>query len=190
MAGPVTKDTSSLGLGLAQIRIGNSATHINTINPALSVSDSIGALTKSQLTLEIEVWKHMSGFPQNEDHSIILSKKASIAGEAEELSPYNLALAAGVDPTTYSLAHSGEIPLGALNDIPFLRAEMHYTFPNGNFFIPVFPRAQVMSTVSLDFQSTDNVKIPMTIEAKKASSEVSGGSVLWDTAPLGRIWFK
>jgi len=190
MAGPVTKDTSALALGLGQIRIGVSATYINTINPALSASDSIGALAKSSLTLETEVWKHMSGFPQREDAQIVLSKKARIEGDAEELTPYNVALSMGIDPVSYTLSNSGQIPLGGLTSVPFLRAEMEYSFPDGKKFYPVFPRAQVSNTVSLDFQAAENIKIPMSIEAKNADSNASGGSVLWDDAPLGRIWFK
>lgn len=191
MAGPVTKNTSSLALGLGQVRIGVSSTHIGKINPSLTESDSIGALTKSTFTAETEVWRHMTGFPQTEDHNIVISKKAMIEAEAEELSPYNVALAAGVDPSGYTLDHSGEIPLGSLTDIPHLRAELEYVFPDNDFlFIPVFPRAQVSSNVSLDFQAQDSIKNPMTIEAKRADSTVDGGHSVWDDAPLGRLWFK
>lgn len=190
MAGPITKDTSSLALGLAQCRILASAANIGSLGPVASASDSIGALTKSQFTAENEVWRHMSGFPQIEDHNITLSKKAMIEAEAEELSPYNLALALGEDPVSYTDVHSGQISLGALNDLPHLRSEMHYSFPDTDYTLDiVFPRAQITGTASLDFQALENVKNPITIEAKRADSEVTGGHAAWDSAPLGMVHF-
>lgn len=191
MAGPVTKDTSSLALGLGQLRILDCEDNLGTINPAGTASNSIGALTKSMLNVEKEVWRHLSGFPQIEDHSITLSKRATIEADSEELNPYNIALALGVDPASYTLAHSGQIPLGGLTDLAFIRSELVYTFPDEEYtMIPVFPKAQVVSGVSVDFQAADSVKNPITIEAKRADSNVTGGSALWDDAPLGRIWFK
>lgn len=190
MAGPTTSDTSSLALGLAEIRMGASADNIENIHPALASSTSLGSLTKTVFTAEIEVWRHMSGFPQIEDYNIPLSKKAAFEGDAEELNPYNLALALGEDPTSYTDVHSGGIPLGALNDVPYMRAEMIYSFPDTDYTMEtVFPRAQVTGSVSLDFQATDSAKNPMTIEAKRAGSNVSGGNAVWDNAPLGYIWF-
>jgi hypothetical protein len=55
-AGPVTKDTSTVALGLAQIRIGVSATNIGAIHPALTSDDSIGALADTKLCVEVGVW--------------------------------------------------------------------------------------------------------------------------------------
>ena len=39
-SGPVTKDTSTVALGLAQIRVGNAATNIGTVAPVLASGDS------------------------------------------------------------------------------------------------------------------------------------------------------
>ena len=44
MSGPVTIDTSSLMIGLAQVRVGASATNIAFTAPVLSASDSVGAM--------------------------------------------------------------------------------------------------------------------------------------------------
>lgn len=190
MAGPATKDTSSLALGLAQVRVLASAANIGSVNPVGVAGDSIGAITKSLFSAEMEVWRHMAGFPQIEDHNIPLSKKAVIEVDAEELSPANIALALGLDPADYTDVHSGAIALGALTSAVYLRSELVYTFPDTDYtMVPVFPRAQVTGSVSLDFQAADDVKNPMAIESKRADSEVSGGSAVWDNAPLGYIWF-
>jgi len=190
MSGPVTKNTDRLALGLAQLRVLASATNIGNIHPAGSASNSVGALTKTQFTAEREVWKHLSGFPQIEDYNITLSQKAMVEAECEELSPYNVALALGEDPSTYTKVHSGEVKLGSLTDIAYVRTELVYTFPDtAKSMVPIFPRAQVTSNVSLDFQATEDVKNPITVEAKRADSNVTGGNACWDAAPLGRIWF-
>lgn len=190
MSGPITKDTSTLALGLAKISVLASAANIANPFPAAVAGDSIGAITKSALTLEYEVWKHMAGFPQKEDYNVTLSKTAKIEAEAEELTPFSMALASGIDPTTYTNVHSGMIPLGALSSIDTIRTEMLYTFPSGTYKMDVvFPRAQVAPGVSADFQAKENIKVPLTIEAKNAESTVSGGHAVWDVAPLGRIWF-
>ena len=47
-SGPVTKDTSTITIGLMQIRVGTSATYIANPNPALAAGDSIGALANTK----------------------------------------------------------------------------------------------------------------------------------------------
>lgn len=189
--GPLTKDTSTLALGLAQVRIGASAANIGNIHSALLVANSIGALASTKFTANTEFWKHESGFPLLEDYTIVIREKAALECAFEEVTPFNLALANGIDPTgSYALAHSGEIELGGKTSPEYVRMEALYTFPNGsNTMTIIFPRAQVTSSVELDMQKEDNVASPVTIEAKRADSAVSGGNVAWDSKPYGRIAF-
>ena len=190
--GPLTKNTDALALGLAQIRVGASATNIGTFDPVLTVSNSIGALANTKFTSEKEYWKHESGFPQLEDKTLPLREKAMLECTFEEFQPFNMALAMGVDPVTdsYSETLSGEILLGALAAPSYLRMEAVYTFPDAiSTAIVVFPRAQVVSTTEVDFQSEDNVQVPITFESKRADSQITGGDVAWDLAPLGHIVF-
>jgi hypothetical protein len=190
VSGPTTKDTSTVALGLAQIRIGASAANVNKINPQLQASDSIGALATTKFTGEAEYWKLESGFPLLEDLSIPLRTRAMLECEFKEITPANLALAQGKDPASYSLVHSGEIELGSLTNPEYIRMEAHYTFPNGsNYMHIIFPRANVESSVEMDLQSEDNVNVPITITSKRADSAVSGGNAVWDSKPLGRILF-
>lgn len=199
ISGPVTKDTSSLTLGLAQIRVGSSSSHIAAVEPQLTAANSVGSLTSSKLTLETEWWRHEAGFPLLEDYVIALREKAMLEGELEEITPLNLAISRGKDPTGAReagfTAHSGEVLLGdkavsgAAPD--YVRVEARYTFPNGsNYMDVIFPRAQVTSTAELDLQKEDNAKIPVTFEAKRADSEVSGGNAVWDDRPLGWVKFS
>jgi hypothetical protein len=44
--------------------------------------------------------------------------------------------------------------------------------------------------LELDLQKTDTAKPPLTIEAKLASSDVTDGNAVWDTMPLGRIFWR
>lgn len=191
-SGPVTKDTSTVALGLAQIRVGDSSDNISLIHPQLTASDSIGALANTKFNGEVEFWRLESGFPALEDHVIPLRASASLECAFKEITPYNMALARGIDPTdgSYATAHSGEVPLGVMTAPEYIRMEARYTFSNGsNYMDIVFPRAQVTGSMEMDLQAEDAVAVPITFEAKRADSEVSGGHALWDDMPLGWIKF-
>lgn len=189
--GPVTRDTSTLALGLAQIRVGASAINVGSIHPVLSASDSIGSLADTKFTSEVEYWRHQSGFPLMEDHVIPLSEKATLECVYEEIKPYTLALARGIDPTAESYtSHSGEIGLGQLASPEYVRMEALYTFPNGsNYMTIIFPRAQATGAMEVALSKEDNAKPSITFEAKVSSSDVSGGHAVWNDKPLGRILF-
>ena len=192
MSGPTTVDTSTLMLGLAQIRIGESAANIASTAAALSSSDSIGSLTASKFIGNTEWYEHESGFPLRRDYAIAIRDQASIEGTFEEITPYNLALAYGIDPTGggYADAHTGEIALGGRTSPAYVRAETVYTFPNGtNYMTIIFPRAQCKSSVEVDMQAETAAGVPVVIESTLADSAVSGGNAVWDDKPLGRILF-
>lgn len=192
--GPITTDTSTLALGLAQVRVGDSSTNITEIQPALASSDSIGSLASTKYTGNVDWFRHESGFPLLEDYTIPIRETAMLEGEIEELTPANLALIHGHDPNAapYSsmTVHSGEIPLGGRDAPDYVRMEAQYTFPNGtNHMYIIFPRAQVAATAEIDLAKEDNAKVPVMFESKDSSSDVSGGNAVWDDKPLGRIFF-
>jgi hypothetical protein len=189
--GPVTRDTSTLALGLAQVRVGVSAANIANIQPALAAGDSIGSLADTKFTSEVEFWRHSSGFPLMEDYVIPLSEKATLECAYEEIKPYTLALARGIDASSgYDQAHSGEIALGQLASPAYVRMEALYTFPNGsNYMTIIFPRAQAVGAMEIALSKEDNSKPTITFESKVASSDVSGGHAVWDDKPMGRILF-
>ncbi len=298
--GPVTKDTSTVALGLAQIRVGASAANIASIDPVLGSSASLGALASTKFTGTVDYWKLESGFPMLEDMTLPIRESAMLECEFKEITPYNLALARGIDPvtgtdtltvsaatvitstntltldiagiaidatygeeglyvmeftsateytlthaesgvmtsdgavaisaveefshdgsntaititgatfltsgtpadgdiihfsvytasSTYTDSHSGSINLGAMKAPDFVRMEAVYTYPNGtNTMTIVYPRANCTTSVEIDLQAEDNANVPLTFEAKRADSETSGGNVVWDLMPLGRIVF-
>jgi hypothetical protein len=296
--GPLTKDTSTIALGLAQIRVGAALANIATITSVLPAASSIGALASTKYTGTVDYWKLVSGFPQLEDLTLPLSEASMLECEFKEMTPYNMALARGIDPvgavaagislgdsytvagttdvagvgaisvsddagpitdmftcvftaaTTYDVysategklgtsgtvsvlfepdngglpyfsvpadyftgtwaadevftfsttayaaagaysdAHVGSINLGALSAPAFVRMEAVYTYPNGtSHMYIIFPRANAVSTTEIDLQAEDNANIPITFEAKRADSGVTGGHSAWDSASLGRIYF-
>ena len=97
-SGPVTKDTSTIPLGLAQIRVGDSASNIATATAVLLAAASIGALANTKFTGNVDYWKLESGFPLLEDLSLPIREAASMECAFKELTPYNMALARGIDP--------------------------------------------------------------------------------------------
>jgi hypothetical protein len=166
--GPITKDTSSLALGLAKVRVGTSATFIGTKSPCLSgEANSVGALANTKFVGSTDWYRHQSGFPLLEDYVIALRDSANLECAMEELSPFNFALAMGIDPTGggYTSVHSGEIALGARAASVFVRMEAEYTFPNGsNKMTIVFPKAQAVSNVEFEMQKEDAANVPITFE--------------------------
>jgi len=190
--GPVTRDASTVPLGLAKILIGPSSTNVATKTACLDqTTDSLGALNSSSFTSTVEYWKLLSGFPELEDLTIPLSEVAQLDCEFKEVHPRNLAYARGLDASSgYDDTHSGEIALGMISEPAIVRAEAIYTYPNKiNHMYIIFPRAQVTSSVNLSFSATDNANVPIVIEAKRSDSDIVGGDVAWNEAPLGRIYF-
>lgn len=190
--GPVTKDTSTIALGLAQIRIGDSETNISDIHPALIANESIGALANTKFMGNTDWFKLESGFPLIEDFTTPIRESAGLECSFKEITPFNMALAYGFDPNSGEFAsmtvHSGEIGFGNRAAPAYVRMEAVYTYPNGtNYMYIIFPRAQVSATVEIDLQSEDAATVPVTIEGKRADSEVTGGHVAWDDKPLGRL---
>lgn len=98
-SGPITKEVSAWAVGLMQIRIGASAANIATITPVLTSANSIGALSATKFLGTTEFFEQMSGFPKTKDGSIPLSEIAALEIGFKELTPYNMALARGIDPT-------------------------------------------------------------------------------------------
>lgn len=191
LKGPVTRDTSSIALGLAQIRVIASAANIAKIQPQATASDSVGSLASTKFMANTDYWKHESSFPRLEDYTLPIREAASLECAFEEVSPKNMAFANGIDATSgYTEAHSGEVVLGGKTAPAYVRMEAFYTFPNGtNYMHVIFPRAQIVSSAELDFQAEDAASIPVTFESKNASSDTSGGNAAWDDKPLGRILF-
>lgn len=294
-SGPITRDTSSVALGLAQIRIGSSLAYISQINSVLSSNQSMGAMAKTTFTGKVDHWKLESGFPLNEDLTIPLREAASLECSFKEISSKNLAIARGLSPfddvsatatvvgetsalgtttgnitvtnaggvvndvwtvvftsatagavygkatghvtdfanlttaiapdnggnpyfsipanffsgtwaadetfvfettafvagtSAYNDAHAGEIKLGALKSPEFVRVEAVYTYPNNvNHMYIIFPRANAISSMSLDFKAETAIDADVNFEAKSANADVVGGHAVWDTMSLGRIYF-
>lgn len=99
-SGPITRDASTVAVGLAQIRVGNSAANIANAMPCLTAAHSIGALADTKMTSSVEYWKLESGFPAQEDYSIPLKETVSLECSFKEITPKTMALARGIDPTS------------------------------------------------------------------------------------------
>ena len=190
--GPLTKDTTTVALGLAQIRVGASAANITKQHPVLSSSDSIGALANTRFLGSAEYFNLESGFPMLEDATFPLRESAGLECAFKEITPANMALAKGLDPGDYSSAHTGKVALGTLAAPVILRIEAIYTYPDGtNTMNIVFPRAQVTASIEMDFAEEEPAAVAISIQAKRADSGITDasnpGNACWDDKPLGQI---
>lgn len=113
--GPLTKDTQSVALGLAQIRCGASAANIATVTPVLDSDDSIGAMANTKYTSNVDHWKMESGFPMLEDITIPIREAASLECAFKEMTPINLAYAMGKDPSAGTTYASWSIAASVVN---------------------------------------------------------------------------
>lgn len=188
-SGPIATDTSTVAIGLMQIRVGNSADNIAKPGAELVAGDSIGSLANTKFIGNTDWYSLEGGMPLIEEFTTPIREAAALEGAFREITPKNMALAFGQDVSGGGyLAHSGEIALGGRTAPAYLRVESVYTYPNGtNTMTFIFPRAQVKANVEIDLQSEDAAAVPLNIEAKNASSDVSGGNAQWDDKPLGRI---
>lgn len=189
--GPVTTDTTSIALGLAQVRVGVSAANIGTLGQVLTSVDSIGSLANTKFIGHTEYFKLEGGFPLIEEFTTPIREAAALECSFREISPYTMKMAYGIDPSGEALVHSGELALGNKVAPDYLRMEALYTYPDGtNTMCIIFPRAQVSADLEMDLQAEDAAAIPVMFESKNASSDVSGGNAIWDDMPLGRIEWK
>lgn len=188
--GPVTKDTTTVALGLAQIRVGAAATYIADTVPRLLAADSIGALANTKFSGSIDYYRLESGYPLLEDALYPLREAAALECAFKELTPKNIAIARGLSPVAYTSVHSGQIPLGTIAAPTAIRVEAIYTFPDGtNTMGIVFPRAMAAATIEMEFAQEEPAAVAIRLEAKRADSEVTGGNAVWDAMPYGRmIW--
>ncbi len=187
--GPITKDTSTVAIGLMQIRVGNLADNIAKPGPELTSSDSIGALANTKYVGNTDWYKLESGFPLIEDYTVPIREAAHLECAFKEITPETMALAHGTDISAGGYtSHSGEVALGGRTAPDYVRMEAVYTYPNGtNYMTFIFPRAQVSANVELDTAAEDSAAVPIIFESKNASSDVTGGDAIWDDKPLGRI---
>lgn len=187
--GPVTTDTTTIALGLAQIRVIASAANIGSINPQATSSDSIGSLANTKFVGATEFFRLEGGFPLIEEFTTPIREAAHLECSFREITPQNMAFAYGIDATSgYTLPHSGEVALGGKTAPDYVRMEAEYTYPDGtNKMTIIFPRAQVSADLEVDLQSEEAAAVPIMFESKNASSDVSGGNAVWDDMPLGRI---
>lgn len=96
--GPITRDASTVQLGLSQIRIGRAAAHITNINPALLAADSLGALASTGFTSETSYFDLESGFPLSLDATFPIRETNMLECAFKEITPKTLAIARGMDP--------------------------------------------------------------------------------------------
>ena len=184
--GPLTKDTTTIALGLAQIRVALASSYIGQTRPILPATVSLGALANTKYAGSADHFKLESGFPMMEDATFPLREAAQIECAFKEITPYNIALSRGLDPTPYTDEHLGQVAIGGLVAPVFVRMEAWYTFPDGtNTLVIIFPRAQVIATQELEFAAEEPAASPIVIEAKRADGGTSGGHAVWNDKPLG-----
>lgn len=186
--GPLTKDSTTVALGLAQIRIGASASNIHNYNPCLGPAHSMGAMANTKYTGNLEFYKLESGYPLLEDATFPLREAAMMECGFREITPKNMALAYGLNPADYANVHDGDVPLGNISTPVFIRMEALYTFPDGsNTMTVVFPRAQAVASIEMEFAPEEPAAVALSFESKRADSGIAGGNAVWDSAPLGHI---
>jgi len=188
--GPITKDVSTVQLGLSQIRVGLAASYISNTGAALSESDSLGAMAATSFTSEKEYHIREDGYPLTPKPPYAISETNTLGCAFKEITPKTLALSLGMSPATFSNPHAGTIPLGGVAPPQPLRVEAVYTFPGSTYqMIIIFPMANITSGLKLEHQLDTPAAVTLSIKAINAASNAVGGNAVWDTMPNGKILF-
>ena len=186
--GPITKDPTTIALGLADVRVGVSSTYIGQIAAILPAANSVGTLANTKFISTVEVYRLLSGYPMLEDAVFPLSEIAAFELAFREITPANMALARGLDPANYTNVHTGQIALGNIASPVSVRIEIIYTYPDGlNTMIFIFPRAQITAAIEMDFAPEEPAAVAVRAESKRADASIAGGHTIWDAKPLGLI---
>lgn len=76
--------------------------YVTSTSGTMLSGNHIGSIKDAKVTISREYLKHESGFPVATDLTVPVKEGITIEGKMEEMSPYNLALAFGLDPLSYS----------------------------------------------------------------------------------------
>jgi hypothetical protein len=89
----------------------------------------------------------------------------------------------------YDSNTTGEIALGNLSAPAYVRVEGLLSYPDASRSLYViFPRAQVKTeSEELSFATDSPASVSITFEATRADSGVTGGNVVWDSSPTGKL---
>ena len=152
MAGPDLKNTNVVPIGFGDILVDISSTHIAQTDPQLTHSaHSLGAMAATEVITTINTFLLNAGNPQTIAEVIPTSEILQLNCGFHEKTLRNVAIARGLDPTTWAGGDSGsgEIPLGNIVAPVNLRVEGIFLFPDGTKQVIIFPRAQVIPNVTL-----------------------------------------
>jgi len=184
-----TVDNTTIQLGIPQLRVAKSSTHIGTATAVLSSSNSIGAISFADVESGLDkVFANVGGYASG----VAVAEGTIISVDFMEVTPKNIAFSRGGDITdvAYANNHSAVVPIGVLSDTIKLRLELFYSFPDPRYTMTIIiPRAEVVSKPRLVYTERSGIKIPITIKALRADSGVPEGHTVWDTKPYGCFIF-
>lgn len=86
------------GMGMMQIRVGDSASNIAQVVPVLTAANSLGAMAETKFGNPNELHEFKSGFPERLDKTLPISEDLTVGCTFKELNPFNFALAKGLNP--------------------------------------------------------------------------------------------
>lgn len=189
---PVYRNSTTVMLGLAQIRIAESAPYIGYPTACLTKAHSLGAMVETRILGEDFDYILRSGFPQTDDLIIAYEQHVIVECVLREITPINMALMFGqaYDPTTYDDPHDGQIYLGTRGVTSFIRVEFIYWYPESNYQMHlILPKAYISTEVLIDWAVEDDYGAPFACVSTPSDSDSIGGHAIWDAAPLGCFCF-
>lgn len=192
MAGPDLKNVNVIPIGFGDILVDISSTHIAQTDPQLThTSHGLGAMAAAEVVATITTFMVQAGNPQTIAEVIPVAEGLVLNCGFHEKTLRNLAIARGLDPTTWDggTSGSGEIPLGNITAPVDLRVEGVFLFPDGTKNVIIFPRAKVIPNVTLGSIADAPTEVTIGFQALIADSNAPGslGNAVWDTKPLGAI---
>lgn len=105
--GPRLINPDRLALGLMEVRVGPSAANIATTTPVLTSAHSLGALSDATYSFSREYFEYYAQFPRIKSVVIPTQETQTITCSFDEVTPRNLAILQGIDPSAAGSAWVG-----------------------------------------------------------------------------------
>ena len=174
-------DVNSIGIGPAEIRIGDYSTYVSTLTPVLTTSDYFGYSEVTNVVYSVD--SILDTAVDSYFTTDLKSDKISCTIEMNtvEFSKDMIKLFLGLDPTAVT-TDDDVISLGGILDTDF-RLEILYTYPDTSkhaYF--VFPKVKIQKGLNLSFSADAELTPSLTFVVLEETSTA------WDGNEYGIIY--
>lgn len=175
-------ETETLLFGLAELFLGDSASHEASTGAIFNSNYYFGCKVEVSFTVEKEFLQTygLTGGVKTIKDVLLLSSLFKLDTEFIELTEKNMSYVMGGSGSDTNILDN------LFSQPEALRAELVFSYPNGSDSMTlILPKVKVVTqTVQFTFQSMDPMQLPMNLTALKSTHSA------WSSNPIGKIVFS